>query len=202
MNWNQTTKQNISHQTLPAKNNTGTQQTGLLFTSSFIYLLRITWKAWEHILTLLQRKGLQKEKQSVRIPHWIRQECGECKSFLQQQKTLKCFERGEQWGVGGKGRGSYCGQGSSATLCIRQFAARGVDSFRYRHYIEKKTTIIVIIVININNIIVLINANMFFLHFDVFREHGTQCNSHCNPSDACFQQQGIKKREENNNRKA
>lgn len=60
------------------------------------------------------KKGLQRVKQSIQILNWAKQECSECRQFLQEQKTLKCFERGEERRGGwGKGGGVFNGRGSS-----------------------------------------------------------------------------------------
>ncbi len=64
-----------------------------MITQCFIYVLYITWEAREHVLSLLQKrftKGRAKHTNTKRA----KQECSECRQFLQEQKTLKCFERG------------------------------------------------------------------------------------------------------------
>lgn len=70
-------------------------------------------------MCLCYKKEKKKGLQRIRILNWATQECSEGRQFLQQQKTLKCFERGELevegWGDrgGGGGGGGVHGQGSS-----------------------------------------------------------------------------------------
>lgn len=58
-----------------------------------------------YFVSSLRKKGLQRVKQSIQILNWAKQERSECRQFLQEQRTLKCFERKEQEGGGGWNKG-------------------------------------------------------------------------------------------------
>lgn len=119
-----------------------------------------------------------KEKQA-------QQECDECRSFLWEQKTLKCYER--------KGRGWAGGLEITDTApCNSKFTIIAINvvknySYEYKDRSQKHLNTISAIIVVTDSLAASFGANRCLLA-SVFQQHRSQCNLQC---DAAHQQHAF-----------